>query len=208
MPTASLCHVSLIAVSPEREKGSFRGLDENSFNLFSLEGLLLCPITRGVGRSLGSVPHQWATKLSGPLLLGTPKRVHLDDQAGFEGPRMHPPAGRGSPRWRGGGKDRCQQTELGFILLHSWPCDHLQEAGSLWTPFPHLQEGGNDISRAARPNEIHKGISWNSAGHGGNRESVFFSLAFQIPVKTSFYIRVLIHLCFSVFTQYYLWARH
>lgn len=48
----------LFAVSPEREKGSFRGLDENSFNLFSLEGLLLCPITRGVGRSLGSVPHQ------------------------------------------------------------------------------------------------------------------------------------------------------
>ena len=48
MPTASLCHVSLIAVSPEMEKGSFRGLDENFFNLFSLEGLLLCPITRGL----------------------------------------------------------------------------------------------------------------------------------------------------------------
>lgn len=33
-PTASLCHVSLVAISPERGKGSFRGLDDNSFNLF------------------------------------------------------------------------------------------------------------------------------------------------------------------------------
>lgn len=46
-PTAALCIVCLIAKSPERGKGSFRGLDGHSFSFFSRRGLLLLPVTWG-----------------------------------------------------------------------------------------------------------------------------------------------------------------